>query len=34
MLVVDLIFQGWGLILFGLALRARASRRSNQPATV
>jgi uncharacterized membrane protein HdeD (DUF308 family) len=26
MLVVDLIFQGWGLIAFGLALRARASR--------
>lgn len=34
MLVADLVFQGWGLILFGLALRARASRRSNQPATV
>lgn len=26
MLVVDLIFQGWGLIVFGLALRARVSR--------
>jgi uncharacterized membrane protein HdeD (DUF308 family) len=34
MLVVDLIFQGWGLILFGLALRARASRHAGQPATV
>jgi len=34
MLVVDLIFQGWGLIVFGLALRARASGHSDQPATV
>jgi uncharacterized membrane protein HdeD (DUF308 family) len=34
MLVVDLIFQGWGLIIFGLALKARASRHSDQPATV
>jgi uncharacterized membrane protein HdeD (DUF308 family) len=34
MLVVDLVFQGWGLIAFGLALRARASRHSGQPATV
>jgi uncharacterized membrane protein HdeD (DUF308 family) len=34
MLVVDLVFQGWGLIAFGLALKARVSRRSGQPATV
>jgi uncharacterized membrane protein HdeD (DUF308 family) len=34
MLVVDLIFQGWGLIAFGLALKARASRHAGQPATV
>ena len=34
MLVVDLIFQGWSLILFGLALRARASRHSGRPGTV
>ncbi|KRR22614.1 HdeD family acid-resistance protein [Bradyrhizobium retamae] len=34
MLVVDLIFQGWGFIAFGLALRNRASRHSIQPATV
>lgn len=34
MLVVDLIFQGWGLIMFGVALKARASRHSDQPATV
>ncbi|CCE10829.1 conserved membrane hypothetical protein [Bradyrhizobium sp. STM 3843] len=34
MLVVDLIFQGWGLIAFGLALRTRASRHSGQPASV
>jgi uncharacterized membrane protein HdeD (DUF308 family) len=34
MLVVDLVFQGWGLIAFGLALKARASRHSGQPATV
>ncbi|MHC2531379.1 uncharacterized membrane protein HdeD (DUF308 family) [Bradyrhizobium diazoefficiens] len=34
MLVVDLIFQGWGFIAFGLALRNRASRHSAEPATV
>ncbi len=34
MLVVDLIFQGWGFIAFGLALKSRASRHSAQPATV
>jgi uncharacterized membrane protein HdeD (DUF308 family) len=34
MLVVDLVFQGWGLIMFGFALRARASRHPNQPETV
>jgi uncharacterized membrane protein HdeD (DUF308 family) len=34
MLVVDLIFQGWGLIGFGLALRTRAARHSDQSATV
>lgn len=34
MLVVDLIFRGWGLIMFGLALKARASRRSSRPVTV
>jgi len=34
MLVVDLIFQGWGFIAFGLALRSRASRHSAQPAAV
>lgn len=34
MLTVDLVFQGWGLIAFGLALKARASRRSRTPATV
>ena len=34
MLVVDLIFQGWGLIMFGVALKARASRHSDRPATV
>ncbi|WLB86115.1 HdeD family acid-resistance protein [Bradyrhizobium japonicum] len=34
MLMVDLIFQGWGFIAFGLALRSRASRHSGQPATV
>jgi hypothetical protein len=34
MLVVDLVFQGWGLIAFGLSLKARAARRSGQPATV
>ncbi|WP_354127288.1 HdeD family acid-resistance protein [Bradyrhizobium sp. i1.15.2] len=34
MLVVDLVFQGWGFIAFGLALRSRASRHSAEPATV
>jgi len=34
MLVVDLVFQGWGLIAFGLALKARASRHSSQPVAV
>jgi uncharacterized membrane protein HdeD (DUF308 family) len=34
MLVVDLIFQGWGFIAFGIALKSRASRHSPQPATV
>lgn len=34
MLVVDLIFQGWGFIAFGFALRSRAARHSAQPATV
>jgi uncharacterized membrane protein HdeD (DUF308 family) len=34
LLMVDLIFQGWGLIMFGLALRSRASRRSRLVATV
>ncbi len=34
MLVVDLIFQGWGLIAFGVALRARALRHTHRPATV
>ncbi len=35
MLVVDLIFQGWGLIAFGLALKARTSRRPDRkPTTV
>ena len=34
MLVVDLIFQGWGFIAFGVALKSRASRHSSQPATV
>ncbi|WP_315767022.1 MULTISPECIES: HdeD family acid-resistance protein [unclassified Bradyrhizobium] len=34
MLVVDLIFRGWGFIAFGLTLRSRASRHSAQPATV
>jgi uncharacterized membrane protein HdeD (DUF308 family) len=33
MLVVDLIFQGWGLIMFGVALKARASRHSDRSAT-
>ncbi len=26
MLVVDLVFQGWGYIAFGVALKTRASR--------
>ena len=30
MLVVDLIFQGWGFIAFGMALRARASRQADR----
>jgi uncharacterized membrane protein HdeD (DUF308 family) len=34
MLAVDLIFQGWGLIMFGLALKARASRDAQRPTTV
>jgi uncharacterized membrane protein HdeD (DUF308 family) len=35
MLVVDLIFQGWGLIVFGLALKARAiSHSDHKPTTV
>jgi len=35
MLVVDLIFQGWGLIVFGLALKTRTSRHSDhKPTTV
>jgi uncharacterized membrane protein HdeD (DUF308 family) len=34
MLAVDLIFQGWGLIMLGLTLKARASRHPNQPVTV
>jgi uncharacterized membrane protein HdeD (DUF308 family) len=34
MLVVDLVFQGWGFIAFGLALRSRASRHSAEPAAV
>ncbi|MCP3368028.1 HdeD family acid-resistance protein [Bradyrhizobium cajani] len=34
MLVVDLIFQGWGFIAFGLMLRSRASRYPAHPATV
>jgi uncharacterized membrane protein HdeD (DUF308 family) len=34
MLVIDLIFQGWGLILFGLALKARLAQHSDQPATL
>jgi len=33
MLVVDLIFQGWGLIAFGAALKARSLRHADQPAT-
>jgi uncharacterized membrane protein HdeD (DUF308 family) len=34
MLVVDLVFQGWGFIAFGLALRNRTSRPSAEPAAV
>jgi hypothetical protein len=34
LLVVDLVFQGWGLIAFGLAFKARASWHSSQPAAV
>lgn len=34
MLAVDLIFQGWGLIMFGVALKARASCDGRRPATV
>ncbi|MCP3398668.1 HdeD family acid-resistance protein [Bradyrhizobium sp. CCGB20] len=34
MLIVDLIFQGWGFIAFGIALRNRASRYRAEPATV
>lgn len=34
MLVVDLIFQGWGLVAFGIGLKARGSRRQDKPATV
>ena len=34
MLVVDLIFQGWGLIAFGVALRARSLRHADQPTAV
>ena len=30
MLVVDLIFQGWGFIAFGIALKARAYRHRNR----
>jgi uncharacterized membrane protein HdeD (DUF308 family) len=34
MLAVDLIFQGWGFIAFGAALKARSMRHTDQPATV
>jgi uncharacterized membrane protein HdeD (DUF308 family) len=34
MLVVDLVFQGWGFIAFGTALRARASRPKDRPAPI
>jgi len=34
MLVVDLIFQGWGFIAFGIALKARTSRRNDRPVPV
>ena len=30
MLIVDLVFQGWGYIAFGLSLRARASRHPHE----
>ncbi|WP_407178797.1 HdeD family acid-resistance protein [Bradyrhizobium sp. STM 3562] len=30
MLVVDLIFQGWGFLAFGIALKVRASRHSSE----
>ncbi|MGA7996218.1 MAG: HdeD family acid-resistance protein, partial [Bradyrhizobium sp.] len=30
MLVVDLIFQGWGFIAFGMALKADASRQADR----
>jgi hypothetical protein len=33
-LTVDLIFQGWGLIAFGVGLKGRASRDSGKPAAV
>lgn len=33
MLVVDLIFQGWSLIAFGLGLKARATRHQGKTAT-
>jgi uncharacterized membrane protein HdeD (DUF308 family) len=29
MLVVDLIFQGWGYVVFGMMLRFRIARRSH-----
>jgi uncharacterized membrane protein HdeD (DUF308 family) len=34
MLVVDLIFQGWGFVAFGIALKRRASRHKGQHAPV
>jgi uncharacterized membrane protein HdeD (DUF308 family) len=34
MLVVDLIFQGWGFVAFGIALKARASRHGDRPASI
>jgi hypothetical protein len=34
MLAVDLIFQEYGLIMFGVALKARASRDAQRPAAV
>jgi uncharacterized membrane protein HdeD (DUF308 family) len=33
-LTVDQIFQGWGLIAFGVGLKGRASRHSGKPAAV